>query len=95
MSKTSKMSVRDKDVSPRVGDAAAPAQVSNGQKEAPWWAKLKQGLQVASQLVMATPLGLPTKVVQVARYLHLALGIIEGLERSSKADASEGDGHAP
>ncbi|WP_028295899.1 hypothetical protein [Olivibacter sitiensis] len=89
------MSIKEKAVSPRVGDAATPAQVPNGQKEVPWWTKVKQGLQVASELVIATPLGLPAKVVQVARYLSLALGIIESLEHSAKAEASEEDGHAP
>ncbi len=51
--------------------------------------RIKEGLAVASQLVIASPLKLPTKVVVVAKYLALALGVLEAVEGAAKK--REGD----
>jgi len=42
--------------------------------------RIKETLAVASQLVIASPVKLPPKVVVVARYLALALGVLEAVE---------------
>lgn len=52
--------------------------------------RIKEGLAVASQLVIASPLKLPPKVVVVAKYLALALGVLEAVEGAAK-DRGEGD----
>ncbi|WP_257669581.1 hypothetical protein [Parapedobacter tibetensis] len=39
---------------------------------------------MASQLVIASPLKLPPKVVAVAKYLALALGVLEAVEGAAK-----------
>ncbi|GGC47888.1 hypothetical protein GCM10011386_45030 [Parapedobacter defluvii] len=52
--------------------------------------RIKEGLAVASQLVIASPLKLPPKVVAVAKYLALALGVLEAVEGAAK-DGREGD----
>ena len=51
--------------------------------------RIKGGLAIASQLVIASPLKLPPKVVVVAKYLALALGVLEAVE--SAASGREGD----
>ncbi|WP_134092081.1 hypothetical protein [Olivibacter sp. XZL3] len=66
---------------------AGPIRASNGQGNSPWWQPWKQGLHLASQLVIATPLGLPAKVVQAAKYLNLLLGVWDSLEQQQKEDA--------
>ncbi|GGC45979.1 hypothetical protein GCM10011386_42810 [Parapedobacter defluvii] len=52
--------------------------------------RIKEGLAVASQLVIASPLKLPPRVVAVAKYLALALGVLEAVEGAAK-DRREGD----
>jgi len=52
--------------------------------------RIKEGLAVASQLVIASPLKLPPKLVVVAKYLALALGVLEAVEGAAK-DRREGD----
>lgn len=55
---------------------------------------IKEGLAVASQLVIASPVKLPPKVVVVARYLALALGVLKAVEsgvRNGEGDADESD----
>ena len=42
--------------------------------------RIKETLAVASQLVIASPVKLPPKVVVVARYVALALGVLEAVE---------------
>ena len=55
--------------------------------------RMKETLAVASQLVIASPVKLPPKVVAVARYLALALGVLEavenGVRREGAADEDE------
>lgn len=46
--------------------------------------RIKETLAVASQLVIAAPMKLPSKVVMVARYLALALGVLEAVENGTK-----------
>jgi len=52
--------------------------------------RIKEGLAIASQLVIASPLRLPSKVVSVAKYLALALGVLEAVESAAK-QGREGD----
>ena len=42
--------------------------------------RMKETLAVASQLVIASPVKLPPKIVVVAKYLALALGVLEAVE---------------
>ncbi|MFC3198241.1 hypothetical protein ACFOET_11520 [Parapedobacter deserti] len=42
--------------------------------------RIKETLAVASQLVLASPLKLPPKVVVVAKYVALTLGVLEAVE---------------
>jgi len=62
---------------------------------------LREGLQLASQLIVASPVRLPPKVVVVAKYVSLALGIWEGFTREPDAapagagpEAGSADGFA-
>jgi len=51
--------------------------------------RIKETLAVASQLVIASPVKLPPKIVVMAKYLALALGVLEALE--SGMQKGEGD----
>ncbi|MGV3762759.1 hypothetical protein [Parapedobacter sp.] len=42
--------------------------------------KIKEVLGVVSQVIMAAPLKLPRKVVAVAKYVALVLGVLEAVE---------------
>ena len=42
--------------------------------------RIKETLAVASQLVIASPVKLPPKIVVVAKYFALALGVLEAVE---------------
>jgi len=53
--------------------------------------RIKETLAVASQLIIASPLKLPAKVVTVAKYVALALGVLEAVEGAAFRD-DEGDG---
>lgn len=80
----------------RGGEGATPVRASSGQQAEPWWVSLRQGLQLASQLVIASPVSLPGKVVQTAKYLSLALGIWDSLEARQRAgEAANGENDAP
>lgn len=46
--------------------------------------RIKEGLAVASQLIIAARVKLPPKVVMVARYVALALGVLEAVENGAK-----------
>ncbi len=50
--------------------------------------RIKETLAVASQLIIASPLKLPLRVVTVAKYVALALGVLEAVEG---AGAERGD----
>ncbi len=52
--------------------------------------RIKETLAVASQLVIAAPVKLPLKVVIVAKYVALALGVLEAVESAAKEG---GEGH--
>lgn len=52
--------------------------------------RIKETLAIASQLIVASPLKLPSKVVAVARYVALALGVLEAVESAAK-DGGEDD----
>jgi len=52
----------------------------DGQQPRQWWIRLREGLQLASQLVIASPVRLPPKVVTAAKYVSLALGLWESLD---------------
>ncbi|MGV3763853.1 hypothetical protein [Parapedobacter sp.] len=52
--------------------------------------RIKETLAVASQLVIASPVKLPPKVVMVARYLALALGVLEAVEGGLQDRHGEG-----
>ncbi len=73
-----------------------PVQASNGQSAVPWWVSLRQGLQLASQLVIASPVRLPAKVVAAAKYVSLALGLWESFDPQPdvppRVAAGEADG---
>ncbi len=56
--------------------------------------RIKETLAVASQFIIASPVKLPPKVVVVAKYLTLALGVLEALEsgmREGEGEAHEND----
>ena len=58
--------------------------------------RIKETLAVASQFIIASPLKLPPKVVVVAKYLTLALGVLEAVEsglrnRDEEGETDEGD----
>jgi len=60
------------------------------ERETTLYDRIKETLAVASQLVIASPVKLPPKVVVVAKYLALALGVLEAVEGAAK-DRREGD----
>jgi len=82
------MSTNEQVAFPTEGNAAGPVRASSGQTDKPWWEPWKRGLQLASQLVIASPFGLPIKVVQAAKYLSLALGVWDSLEREGSDEPS-------
>lgn len=49
---------------------------------------VKDGLHLAAQLILASPLKLPLKLVQGAKYVVLAIGLLDGL-LSKKTDQDE------
>jgi len=46
--------------------------------------RIKEALAMASQLIIAAPVKLPRKVVAVASYVALALGVLEAVESAAK-----------
>jgi len=73
---------------PRGAAEATPVQASSGQPAVPWWVSLRQGLQLASQLLIASPVRLPARVVAAAKYVSLALGIWESLDSRQEVPSS-------
>ncbi|SEL41649.1 hypothetical protein [Parapedobacter koreensis] len=74
------MKNKNQSASPSRGEeGATPVQASHGQTANSWWVAIRQGLQLASQLVIASPVKLPAKVVTAAKYVSLALGIWDGM----------------
>ncbi|MGV3761746.1 hypothetical protein [Parapedobacter sp.] len=69
--------------------------VGHSEAEKPtFYDRMKEALAVASQLVIASPVKLPPKVVLVAKYLALALGVLEAVEsgvRKGEGAADEND----
>jgi len=53
--------------------------------------RIKETLAVASQLIITAPVKLPPKVVVVARYLALALGVLEAVENGTKKGGEDAD----
>lgn len=53
--------------------------------------RIKETLAVASQLVITAPMKLPPRVVMVARYLALALGVLEAVENGTKKGGDDED----
>lgn len=53
------------------------------------YGQIKEALAVASQAIIVAPVKLPPKVVLAARYVALALGVLEALE--SAADGGHDD----
>jgi len=65
-----------------------------GEGKATLYERIKETLAVASQLVIASPVKLPPRVVVVARYLALALGVLEAVEsgvRKEEGGTDEND----
>jgi len=46
--------------------------------------RIKATLAVASQFIIAAPVKLPPKVVAVARYVALAIGVLEAVEQAAR-----------
>jgi len=53
--------------------------------------RIKETLAVASQLIIAAPIKLPPKVVLIARYLALALGVLEAVENGTRKGGEDED----
>ncbi|WP_262249830.1 hypothetical protein [Parapedobacter soli] len=60
-------------------------------KEQSVYEKVKEALAVASHFIIASPLKLPPKVVAVAKYLTLALGVLEAVENGISRREDDGD----
>jgi len=54
--------------------------------------RIKETLAVASQFIIAAPLKLPPKVVAVAKYVALALGVLEAVESGLTKDDDDAVG---
>ncbi|WP_270088430.1 hypothetical protein [Sphingobacterium sp. SYP-B4668] len=48
--------------------------------------KIRQGLRDAAQIIIIAPVKLPVKVVAVARYVALVIGLLEALDSEKEAD---------
>ncbi|SKB62961.1 hypothetical protein SAMN05660226_02349 [Parapedobacter luteus] len=91
------MKNNEKASAPRGAADATPVRATAGQPAVPWWVSLRQGLQLASQLVVASPVRLPSKVVTAAKYVSLALGLWESFDLQPDAPpgvAAKEDGEA-
>ncbi|PPK99495.1 hypothetical protein [Parapedobacter indicus] len=53
--------------------------------------RIKETLAIASQLIMAAPVKLPPKVVMVANYVALALGVLEAVEGAATKQEGNDD----
>lgn len=65
---------------PRGAADDTPVQAPSGHKPRQWWIRLREGLQLANQLVIASPVRLPPKVAVAVQYMNLALIIWESLD---------------
>ncbi|WP_270090809.1 hypothetical protein [Sphingobacterium sp. SYP-B4668] len=55
--------------------------------------KIRQGLRDAAQVIIMAPIKLPSKVLAVARYVALAIGILEALDpEKEERDSRNNDG---
>lgn len=52
--------------------------------------QIKNGLAVASQLIVASPVKLPPEVVAIAKYVVLALGVLDAVTQTAER-GEEGD----
>ena len=55
------------------------------------YVKVKDALTVVSQVIITAPLRLPPKVVAVAKYVALALGVLEAVENGIRKQEGDGD----
>ncbi len=53
--------------------------------------RVKKGLGIVSQAIIAAPVKLPPKVVTVAKYVALALGMLEAVEGATQKGADDED----
>ena len=53
--------------------------------------RIKETLAMASHLIIAAPVKLPPKVVVVAKYVALALGVLEAVEGAAKKQEDDDD----
>ncbi len=53
--------------------------------------RIKETLAVASQFIIAAPMKLPPKLVVAARYVALALGVLEAVENGMDKPKEEGN----
>ncbi len=53
-------------------------------KRKPILKQIKQALAAASQAIIAAPVKLPPKVVLVAKYVALAIGVLDAVEGAAK-----------
>ncbi|MEC3881781.1 hypothetical protein [Parapedobacter sp. 10938] len=60
-------------------------------KEQSVYEKIKEALGVVSQFIVTAPVKLPPKVVAVARYVALALGLLEAVENGMGKQEDEGN----
>ncbi|WP_257670463.1 hypothetical protein [Parapedobacter tibetensis] len=61
-----------------------------------WYGKIKNGLALAAQVIISAPLKLPTKVVAAAKYVALAIGLLDAIERQTNStDKPAEGGEAP
>lgn len=79
---------------PRGAADAKPVQASNGHPPTLWWLTLREGLQLASQLILASPVRLPAKVVTAAKYVSVALGLWESLDARRPTPAGPAAGQS-
>ena len=63
----------------------------SGEGQPTLYDRIKETLAVASQFIIASPVKLPPKVVVVAKYLALALGVLEALEGGMRNAEGGGD----
>lgn len=53
--------------------------------------RIKETLAVASQFIIAAPMKLPPRVVVAAKYVALALGVLDAVENGTGKRTEEGN----
>ncbi|MDX3914524.1 MULTISPECIES: hypothetical protein [Olivibacter] len=53
--------------------------------------QLKSGIHLAAQLILASPLKLPIKLIQGAKYAVLAISLIDGLFEKEKESTTKSE----